>query len=327
MQNVLIITREQDLHSDFVIQEIRKLGGDVIRLNTEKITTTLSYSLLYNGCNSFSADITIKDSGVCFSTDSYSSIWYRKPLPVDVSATCSNKGIAEFVNSEYNTFLKEFYELNSHKTWMNSVWSNNKADAKLKNLNLASKLGFRVPKTIVTNKISDAESFALSCDWSVLVKPFRIKGIDCKSKLYITYANAIGQDDFDKFKNNLAFCPTIIQEYIQKQLELRAVVVGDTVFCAAIHSQENELTRHDFRAGETFGLTHTIYTLPETVTQGLLKFNAHYSLQFSTFDIILTPDNEYVFLECNPNGQWYWIEELTKLPIAKAIAKQLLNLK
>ncbi len=38
-------------------------------------------------------------------------------------------------------------------------------------------------------------------------------------------------------------------------------------------------------------------------------------IKFGAFDFILTPDNQLVFLEINPNGQWYWIEKLTGLPI------------
>ncbi|MGB3514539.1 MAG: hypothetical protein WBA93_36080 [Microcoleaceae cyanobacterium] len=47
----------------------------------------------------------------------------------------------------------------------------------------------------------------------------------------------------------------------------------------------------------------TVYDLPKIITQQLLAFNRHYSLVFSTFDLILTPEGEYYFLECNSNGQ------------------------
>lgn len=38
---------------------------------------------------------------------------------------------------------------------------------------------------------------------------------------------------------------------------------------------------------------------------------------------IVTPDDEYVFLECNPNGQWLWIELATGFDISKVIANNL----
>ena len=47
------------------------------------------------------------------------------------------------------------------------------------------------------------------------------------------------------------------------------------------------------------------------------KFN----LNFGACDLIRTPEDEFVFLEINPNGRWWWIQELTKMNIAKDIAK------
>ena len=49
------------------------------------------------------------------------------------------------------------------------------------------------------------------------------------------------------------------------------------------------------------------------------------NLSFGAFDFILTPDDEYVFLEVNSSGQSGWIEDITKMPISKAIANTLAN--
>jgi glutathione synthase/RimK-type ligase-like ATP-grasp enzyme len=46
-------------------------------------------------------------------------------------------------------------------------------------------------------------------------------------------------------------------------------------------------------------------------------------LNFGCFDFIVTPEGEYVFLECNPNGQWLWIEMETGYDISKIMAKNL----
>ncbi|MEU9831686.1 hypothetical protein AB0D67_09090 [Streptosporangium sp. NPDC048047] len=39
----------------------------------------------------------------------------------------------------------------------------------------------------------------------------------------------------------------------------------------------------------------------------------------------LGEDDIPVFLECNPNGQWGWLEDATGLPIAAALAGLLLE--
>jgi D-alanine-D-alanine ligase-like ATP-grasp enzyme len=53
----------------------------------------------------------------------------------------------------------------------------------------------------------------------------------------------------------------------------------------------------------------------------------HLGLNFGCFDFIYTPLCEYVFLECNPNGQWLWIEHETGMKISDAIAEALINQK
>jgi glutathione synthase/RimK-type ligase-like ATP-grasp enzyme len=325
VKKILILTREKDLHCDFVTNKIREQGGDTLRINTDKITSNLSYTFINHGQNVFLNSLLISDTELSFSTDSYDTIWYRKPIPVDVSPQYSNKEVSEFINSEYNIFLKEFYALNNQKKWVNDIWSINRAEFKLNNLNLAHNLGFIIPKTIVTNNPVDAENFAKSCNWNIIVKAFRAKGITHEEKPYVLYTNKVSSEEFEKFKTNIAICPTILQEYIEKQIELRVTVVNEEIFTAAIHSQENALTKLDFRVGNTLNLKHTVYHLPHKVSKALLEFNKYYNLCFSTFDIILTPRGEYVFLECNPNGQWYWIEELTELPISNAVAKLLIK--
>ena len=46
-------------------------------------------------------------------------------------------------------------------------------------------------------------------------------------------------------------------------------------------------------------------------------------LNFGCFDFIVTPAREYVFVECNPNGQWLWIETATGMKISDALADAL----
>jgi hypothetical protein len=48
-------------------------------------------------------------------------------------------------------------------------------------------------------------------------------------------------------------------------------------------------------------------------------------INFGCFDMIKSTSGDYVFLECNPNGQWLWIERITKMGIAQALASMLLD--
>ena len=46
-------------------------------------------------------------------------------------------------------------------------------------------------------------------------------------------------------------------------------------------------------------------------------------LRFGALDFVVTPDDRWIFLEINSNGQWAWIEDATGQPVAAAIADAL----
>ena len=47
---------------------------------------------------------------------------------------------------------------------------------------------------------------------------------------------------------------------------------------------------------------------------------APFGLSFGAFDFVVTPEGRWVFLECNPAGQYGWLEGHTGLPITEAVA-------
>jgi glutathione synthase/RimK-type ligase-like ATP-grasp enzyme len=49
-------------------------------------------------------------------------------------------------------------------------------------------------------------------------------------------------------------------------------------------------------------------------------------LEFGALDLIVTPDNEYVFVEINPNGQWAWIQQLCpEIPMRETLTDLLIR--
>jgi glutathione synthase/RimK-type ligase-like ATP-grasp enzyme len=120
----------------------------------------------------------------------------------------------------------------------------------------------------------------------------------------------------------LRHSPMIFQPCLDKRVEVRVTVVGNRVFAAEIHSQRNGRTRIDSRLD--FERTpHYAHELPEPIAEKCCALTARLELAYSTIDLIVTPDEEYVFLELNPNGQYLWIEKITGLPISEAIADHL----
>jgi len=324
---VLIITAKTDVHADFVIMEINKLGGEVIRLNTEDLMTNADF-FVGNGINSseWQTKWLLKDSKKSFAENSFDTIWYRKPEKVKVALEFQEEHAKVFVEEEYDFFLRSFYNLLSHKRWVNPFWAGRQASQKLPNLLLAAKLGLNVPKTIITNEAVVAKEFGELCNWNLIVKTFHFSGfVINETQAWHCFAKRVTPENFEKFADSIRYAPTFLQQYIDKSIELRVTIMDNHVFTAALHSQENERAKDDWRAMDSYQLKHTIYELPPAIEEKLLAFNRHYGLIFSTFDLILTPDGDYYFLECNSNGQWYWVEDVTKMPMARTMAELLLQ--
>lgn len=318
----LIITGRDDVHADAVIPllETKDSSRTVIRLNTEDLATTAQFSLT---SGAWDGDFALSDARRSFRLSDIRTVWYRKPSPVRASSTIRSEPAAAFAISEYGAWLRSVYDLLAGRFWVSGYWNIRQAGQKLPNLRLAASLGLTTPHTLVTNRVEEARSFAERCNWNVLVKPFALESFKldrADAVSWDVFASTFNREAFESMGDTIRFAPTMLQEYVPKDIELRVTVVGREVFCTAIESQSHPQAVEDWRAVDVELLAHHPFPLPDELKAKLLAFNRAYGLEFSTFDIIIDKEGRYVWLECNPNGQWRWIETLTGQPIAAAIA-------
>ena len=55
----------------------------------------------------------------------------------------------------------------------------------------------------------------------------------------------------------------------------------------------------------------------------VIKYLKWMGLNFGAFDFSVDKKGHWYFLECNPNGQWLWIEIKTGLNLAQTFAEHL----
>ena len=67
------------------------------------------------------------------------------------------------------------------------------------------------------------------------------------------------------------------------------------------------------------------HTLPNEVSQQLIRLLRSLHLHYGCIDLTQQPDGTYVFLEVNPAGQFLFIEPDTFQPLSYAFAELLLN--
>lgn len=110
----------------------------------------------------------------------------------------------------------------------------------------------------------------------------------------------------------------LFQARVPKKIELRITIIGDQAFAAEIYSQQSERTAIDWRRSYP-DLSYGVHQLPTEIQEKCLLLMRRFGLAFGAIDMILTPDDRYVFLELNPNGQWGWIEHATGLPLCATL--------
>ncbi len=109
-----------------------------------------------------------------------------------------------------------------------------------------------------------------------------------------------------------------------KQYELRVTVIGERVFAARIDSQLDARTMIDSR-NMSAEIPYTATRLPRDVEQRCVDFVHSYGLEYGALDLIVTPEDDYVFLENNPVGQFLFIEQLIpEFRMLEAMADQLI---
>jgi len=143
------------------------------------------------------------------------------------------------------------------------------------------------------------------------------------SQQYGIFTRRISISEFARVKHTIPHLPTLLQEFVKKRYELRITCVGSNAFACRIEPRPGDLTADDYRF-DAKSLCHQPCECPEL--EGMLySYMARLELNFGCFDILIAEDGSPIFCECNPNGQWLWIENLTGLPIAEAIANELLS--
>jgi hypothetical protein len=127
--------------------------------------------------------------------------------------------------------------------------------------------------------------------------------------------------------DQLALAPMTFQEHLAKAVELRVTLIGQRAFAAAVDSQAVERSRVDWRkAGRELVDAWTPYALPAEVAGRLLQLAARLGLSYGAADVVVTPDGRHVFLEINPAGEWFWLDDVFgPRALSAAIADALLG--
>jgi glutathione synthase/RimK-type ligase-like ATP-grasp enzyme len=313
---LLVVTNKADLASDYLILRLTERRIPFLRMNTEDFGERFEVDVAISDTAGFSIRL---EDGQTFSRNEISAVYFRQPRaptgPTDIAPSD-----AGFARRELKEMLRGLWRLIDADKWLNhprNLWL---ASNKVEQLDLAVKLGLRIPETCVTSSVKTLKEFYRRHSGRIICKAVKHGFSQTDNIVTLATTKRVEPEYIDQF-DDYAALPMIYQREILKAYDIRVTVIGNRVFATAIHSQEHPETEVDWRVWDisSFELRHEPIVLPPPVEQACLDMTSHFGLRYSAIDLVLDRDGIHHFLELNPNGQWAWIEKKAGYPIRDAI--------
>ncbi len=313
---LLIITNQHDLASDYLILRLRERNVEFRRFNTEQLGLSVSVEVVVsNEARGFRIEF---EDGTVLTQQSVSGVYFRQPIPPDYSGRVVEEEVP-FANAELIELLRSLWRLIPQDLWLNHPTKLWVASNKVNQLVAASKLGLKIPRTLISANRSSITDFFQREENCVVGKAIRHGFISHADHMLLAGTQRMPVE-FPESLDAYAPVPMTFQEEVRKAHDLRVIVVDDCVFATSITSPDSH-EQVDWRISDLAGrnLTHTMVKLPEDTEDNCRSLVKEFGLRYSSIDMAQDTSGNLYFLELNPNGQWAWIEQLTDYPIRDAI--------
>lgn len=302
---VLVVTSLHDPTADVVISELHDRDVPVVRLDSGDFPASLSVE----------AEITEHGLHGRLLTPSRTAdlanvraLYYRRPT--GFAFPHLDEQDARFALTQARYGLGGVLASLPGCLYVNHPHRIGDAEFKPAGLATAAAAGFLLPPTLITSNPDAAREF-IKRHSSVIYKPlsnpvYRVDGVSSAVKVAEVYEADINDD--------VAGTAHLFQQRVPKVADVRVTVIGGEVFCVRIDSDLLDW-RTDYSK-----LTYTPVEAPPGIRPTLDLYMAHFGLVFGAFDFAVGEDGRWWFLECNPSGQWHWLEDETGLPMTAALA-------
>lgn len=327
VRTVLALASELDDTLEPVLDGLRERGISVLRFDTETFPRDRRIAVEFadGGLDAVLAD----DEGSEHRLEDVDSVWYRHPRKPIADPALSERGRAYAVEESRLALEGLWRALEGRAFWVSRPRCMKLSSYRIHQLRTAQRVGLTLPHTLVTNDPSRVERFVETHPDGVIAKSVGVGVPTLERDDYdfyeVVFTHELTTRDLEEHLGSVRHAPTIFQERIPKEVELRITVVGDRVFGCAMDSQSHDdpAVQLDWRRVSPAEIEHQAFDLPEDVESLCRRLVRTLGLAYGAIDMILTPEGEHVFLEINCDGQYGWIEHFTDLPITEALVNLL----
>jgi ATP-grasp ribosomal peptide maturase len=304
---VVVLTQPDDLTADLVIAELNRRAVPIVRFDPADFPHTLTMSARID-TDGLHGAVTTRSRRA--DLGAVRSLYYRRPRGFTFPGLDPQD--AHFATLQARYGLGGVLASLPNCLYVNHPHAIADAEFKPAQLATAVALGFQVPPTLITNDPDEARAFAAE-HGPIIYKPLRGSPYRQDGQARTIWVTEVDPADLDE---SIAGTAHLFQTRVPAAAFLRVTAIGDRLFCVRIDSGGLLDWRADYDA-----LTYTATDPPPGLADLTAAYLKRFGLVFGCFDFVVRAgDGTPVFLECNPNGQWQWLEAETGLPMTAALA-------
>lgn len=255
-----------------------------------------------------------------------SSIWYRKLI---INPQQVNVKSAELLNTSFRFLVSEskyfYFSVEKYLKNIKSLGDGfehmdlNKIEVLLK----AKEIGINIPSFLLTSKKAELIEFK-NKHTTIITKPIYNADVIKFDEFNtgVMYTKIVTDKVIDKVTET--FFPSLFQECIIKEYEIRVFYLDGAFYSSAIFTNNND-DNIDYRDKGTHKIRSITYQLPKNIEKQLTKLMQVMELNTGSIDMIKCKSGKYYFLEINPCGIYEGISNACNYNLNKKIAEWLIN--
>lgn len=307
MTRVLIPTYLDDIHATAVAIGLRAKGHEPVLWHGADLPIRQQSSIAVSPRQGLHWEVS--GAGIDLADESFDVVWWRRPtrpvLPDDLHS--GDRHIARRTCTAHQDALWELVAPGAF--WVNRRWARWRASIKPLQLQEAVRAGLTVPETLFSNDPREIRRFLDEHEGQTVCKSYVTAQWRTEDGTALLFTSDIAAEDLPD-DDTLRLSAAIFQRKVPKAHELRVTFMGDFVVTAKILSQEDELSRSDWRLAFLDLKIEKAGPLPPAVHRACQELMRRLGIVFGCFDFVVTPQGEHVFLEVNESGQFLWMEQI-----------------
>ncbi|MEA2604802.1 MAG: hypothetical protein QOF89_5794 [Acidobacteriota bacterium] len=316
-----------------VMDWLEALGEPCLRLNGEDVDGPTALRIRLDGED---VVLELEADGVELPLAEIGAVWYRRWLPERRSEMLPSllDPLEQEADSKLDYDLRRHLTLESRKLsdflflrFAGLPWLSQPRRASLNKLDVltrAARAGFDTPATLVTTEREALRRFC-AAHGTVITKP--IGEVDMfleGERSHFLFTTALDLAAVDALPER--FAPSLFQEMVDKEYELRIFYLDGECHAMAIFSQNDPQTQTDFRRYNREKPNRTVpFRLTPDTEERIRRLMADLALETGSIDLLVTRDGREVFLEVNPVGQFGMVSKPCNYRLERKVAELLIR--